>query len=279
MHAKSAHPSSLKKSILYSKALRIKCICSTFEEYRKHFQDLIKRFIEKGYNESTIRKQIERVVHLERSLLLKNSKPKSKDSILFFVTYNSVLPNVKEIINKHLHNLNLDSSFKEIFGTHDSFPQKHKLETTYRNKHNTKQSNISNTYINNNRRSMYPMLHHSIALPSVLKTKTFTSAQTRKTFTIFHQVTCHSNYVMYLLECIMCKMQYFEKSETSFNIRLNYHKKDIKKPNAIEAIKHFNNNEHTFSKHDKFIIIEQLRNMNTTPTKTLKFRLKARENF
>ena len=73
----------------------------------------------------------------------------------------------------------------------------------------------------------------------------------------------------------MCNIQYVGKSET-FNIRLNNHKKDIKKPNVIEACKHFNNNEHTFSKHGKFIIIEQLRNINTTPTETLKFRLKER---
>ena len=55
LHAKSAHPFSLKKSIFYSQALRIKRICSTFEEYRKHSQDLIKKIVEKGYNESTAR--------------------------------------------------------------------------------------------------------------------------------------------------------------------------------------------------------------------------------
>ena len=74
----------------------------------------------------------------------------------------------------------------------------------------------------------------------------------------------------------MCKIQYVEKSETSFNIRLN---KDIKKPNAIEACKYFYNNEHTFSKHGKFIIIEQLRIINTTPTETLRLRLREGENF
>ena len=86
-------------------------------------------------------------------------------------------------------------------------------------------------------------------------------------------------YVIYLLECILCKIQYVGMSETSFNIRLNNHRKDIKKPNATEACKNFNNNEHTFSKHGKFIIIEQLRNINTTPTETLKLRLRERENF
>ena len=95
LHAKLAHPFSLKKSIPYSQA------CSTFEEYRKYSQDLIRSFVEKGYNESFVRKQIERIDHLDKSLLLKNCKPKRKDSIPFSVKYNSVLPNIKEIINKH----------------------------------------------------------------------------------------------------------------------------------------------------------------------------------
>ena len=53
----------------------------------------------------------------------------------------------------------------------------------------------------------------------------------------------------------------------------------MRKPNAKQACKHFSNNEHTFSKHGKFIIIEQLRNINTIPTETLKMRLKEREKI
>ena len=117
LHAKLAHPFLLKKSMPYSQARRIKRTCSIFEEYRKHSQDLIKRFVEKGYDESAVRKQIESVDHLNRSLLFKNCKPKRKDSIPFSVTYNSVLPNIKEIINKHWHILNIDSRFKEIFNS------------------------------------------------------------------------------------------------------------------------------------------------------------------
>ena len=96
--AKLANLFLLKKSIPYILALRIKCICSTFQKYRKHSQGLIKRFVEKDYSESTVRKQIDRVDHLDRSLLLKNCKPNHKDSIPFSVAYNSRLPNIKKII-------------------------------------------------------------------------------------------------------------------------------------------------------------------------------------
>ena len=83
LHAKSAHKFSLKESIPYSQTLRIKRICSTFEEYRKRSQDLIKRFVEKGYNELTVRKQIERVDHLDRSLLLNIVNPSVKKQHYF----------------------------------------------------------------------------------------------------------------------------------------------------------------------------------------------------
>ena len=48
LHVKSAHSFSLKKSIPYSQALRIKRVCSTFVEYKKHSNDLVKRFAEKS---------------------------------------------------------------------------------------------------------------------------------------------------------------------------------------------------------------------------------------
>ena len=75
----------------------------------------------------------------------------------------------------------------------------------------------------------------------------------------------------------MYKIQYVGKSETSFHIRLNNHRKN--KPNVTEACKHFNNNENTFTKQGKFIIIEQLQNKNTIPFKIFKSRLRERENF
>ena len=79
---------------------------------------------------------------VDRSLTLRYCKPKYKETMLFSLTYNPVLPNTKEIINKHWHILSINSTFKEIFTNLYSFPQIRKLKTTYRNKHNNSHTKI-----------------------------------------------------------------------------------------------------------------------------------------
>ena len=95
----------------------------------------------------------------------------------------------------------------------------------------------------------------------VLTTNTFMSQQTKRTFNIFFNLNCKSEYVIYLMECILCKMQDVGKAETAFNLRLNNHRKDTKKPNSILACKHFQEKGHNFNKHAKFIIIDKLVNL------------------
>ena len=108
---------------------------------------------------------------------------------------------------------------------------------------------------------------------------TFKSNQTNKIFKIYHRVNCKSCFVVYLLECYICNIQFVGKSETTFNSRLNNHRKDAKNLNVIPVCKHFNRHDHDFNNHWKIIIIEQLRKSRTTSTETLKQRLKQQENF
>ena len=132
--------------------------------------------------------------------------------------------------------MNIDSSFKEIFNSSQ-------LMIAFRKNTSLKQligiTITITTIIRNNQILLTPTqtatagectpcyTSRSLCCKEVLKIKTFTSTQTREAFTIFHQVTCHSVCVIYLLERIMCKIQYVGKPET-FNIRLNNHRKDIK---------------------------------------------------
>ena len=60
-----------------------------------------------------------------------------------------MLPNIKEIINKHWHILSINSRFKRTFNDLEPMiasVKKHKLKTTYMNKYNKKQIKISQIY-------------------------------------------------------------------------------------------------------------------------------------
>ena len=111
-----------------------------------------------------------------------------------------------------------------------------------------------------------------------LTTNTFMSQQTKRTFNIFFNLNCKSEYVIYLMECILCKMQYVGKAETTFNLRLNNYRKDTKKPKSILACKTFQEQGHNLNKHAKFIIIDNLVNLHGCK-EALREMLVIRENF
>ena len=81
-----------------------------------------------------------------------------------------------------------------------------------------------------------------------------------------------------MLECTKCKIKYVGKAETESNIRLNNHQKDVWKPDAIPAIRHFPGKDHNFNTHARFILTEQIRYVDINTEKS-KERLKQRENF
>ena len=64
-----------------------------------------------------IRNQIEKIDNLERSTLLNKTNALRKNVITFSVTYSSTLPNIKEIINKYWHILNINNTFGNVFET------------------------------------------------------------------------------------------------------------------------------------------------------------------
>ena len=118
----------------------------------------------------------------------------------------------------------------------------------------------------------------TLCCKQVVHTTLFKSNQKNRIFQIYHNLNCKSTYVIYLLECTKCKIQYVGKTETEFNIRLNNHQKDVWKPDAIPASRHFSGKNHNFNTHAKFILIEPLCHIDIDKEKN-KERLKQRENL
>ena len=120
--------------------------------------------------------------------------------------------------------------------------------------------------------------NRTLCCKQVLHTIMFRSNQPNGIFQIYHNLNCKSKYVIYLLECTKCKIQYVGKAGTEFNIGLNNHEKDVWKPDAIPAIRHFSGKSHNFNTHAKLILIEQIRHIDIDTEKNNE-RLKQSENF
>ena len=119
----------------------------------------------------------------------------------------------------------------------------------------------------------------SLCCTEVLNTQTSMSQQTKRTFNIFYKLACNCQYVIYLMECILYKIQYVGKSETPFNLRLNNHRKDVNNSKVIPACNHLKIHVHNFMKHAKFTLIEQLTEISNVSKDTLRLRLKRQEDF
>ena len=117
LNAKSEYPYSLKKSIPYSQALRIRRICPTFQDYHINSRKLIEQFVYKGYKKDVVIQQIQKVDQLDRKQLLHQQKRHDKQCIPLSVTYSRALPNLKVVLTKHWHILQANQSCKNTFST------------------------------------------------------------------------------------------------------------------------------------------------------------------
>ena len=83
----------------------------------------------------------------------------------------------------------------------------------------------------------------------------------------FHTVNCQSTFVINVIGCQICRLQYVGKSETAFNLHLNNHRNHIKRGvNSYELSEHFlhNSRSHDFGKDVTITIIEQIKCSNMT---------------
>ena len=262
------------KSIPYSQALCLKKICAETSELSKNLQVLKESFINRGFKENFVDTELQRLL---TPLLTPKSKEKDQKRIPFITTYNKTLTNLKQIINKHWYLLQIHSNLRTAF-------EQEPLIAYRRNKNlgdligSKKMLDGKVVRKNISKKQLYcrPCLtrRDNICCQQVLKTNTFTSYRTGETFKIFHQLNCKSSHLIYLLQCQISQLQYVSKSETSFNIRLNNHRKDSKHL----ACKHFQNSNHNFQRDAKFTLIEQITKSFTT-TEHLRLLLKKQENF
>ena len=282
LHNTSYHLNTLKNNIPYGQALRLKKICTNNKDYQESLQQMNNAFLKRGYQQEHLTNQFTKAENKSREQLL-TTKPKEKTAgrIAFVTTFNKHLPNIKSAIDKHWDILNINEQVGEAF--------KEKPFIAYRRNRNLKDL-IGQTTINKNnvqrkktneKGKCRPCLTTTANLccRQVLSTSTFKSQQTKRLYTIFHNITCKSSNIIYLLECKKCHIQYVGKTETPFNLRLNNHRRNAYHPNdeTIPACIHFSDNNHDFNRDARFTLIEQIHSTHSTTKR--KHIILQRENF
>ena len=187
-----------------------------------------------------------------------------------------------KIINKHWNVLQINPKLQEKFQNNPfvAFKRNKNLQEI-RGDHTIKNGKAFKAHSKNRKGKSEPCntSNPSLCCKQVIDTSTFRSYQTQQLYTIIHKLNCKSKFIIYLMECASCRVQYDGKAETAFNIRLNNDRKDVNNPKSIPTDLHFKKHGHSFNLHAKFILIEQLSNIHTTDKNILKFRLKRREDF
>ena len=223
--------------------------------------DLLDKFVERGYKAEYIIDQFNKASIQDRNQLLQY-KTKDKNMKIVFVTkYNKNLPSIRKAMETNWELLHINKDIGNYF--------QDKPVIAFKRNDNLKRL-IGQTRISNNKviRKTSSKMGKSSPCRSrqgnkcckqMKNTSTFSNRHTKREFKIFHQLNCKSRHLVYLLECIKCNNKaYVGKCETPGNLRINTHRSDSKKPDSIAVDVHFGLPDHDFEKHAKFTFIEKI---------------------
>ena len=282
LHSKSEHPNSTKKSIAYSQALRFNKICYNRSDLHNNCKRLLNTLTKRGYNKKDTTTQINRAISIPRNELLNKIKTSNTERLPLTVTYNRTLPDLKTIIDKNWHILQIEPKLKEIFTEPPilAFKRDKNLKDIIGDDKvfdNKKILNIKKF----NKGKCQPCFKRSINLccKQLKICSTFQSAFNKISFLIRHNATSKSSCIIYLMECSLCeKSQYVGKSEYSLNLRMNTHRNDVWRTNGPPCDKHFQMPRYNFNVLAKSTITEEAYNKSLSKLKIHSL-LEHREDF
>ena len=282
LHSKSYHPESTKKSIAYSQAARLRRICTNTDDFWLHANKLKQDLMNRGYDQAILSREIDRAANQDRASLLTYKERAASNRIPLIVTYNQNLPDLKGILNNTWEHLQINPAVKEKFVE--------KPVLCYKRNRNLRDE-IGQTKISKNRvvrkksttrGRCAPCMGRSDCLccNHIIATSFFTNQTGESRYEIRHRTNCRTKYAIYLGFCLKCnRKQYVGKVEAQgTNKRVNKHRNDVKRPDAIEVDKHFNQEGHDFNRDFRIIVIEEITKKNLTKEQMRNILLR-REDF
>ena len=250
----SCHPKHCKTGGPYGEFLRIRRNCFKLEDYDKHSEQRVKDYERRGYPTKLLEESRTKARNMDRATLLadKQKEENSKKRVPLVITHNPANPNLKQIIDKHWHLLQLCSK-KDAF--------KEKPIIAYKRTKNmgdllvrakcTKEATTIPTQNPNIKPCKTPW---NCAYCPKKDTQTFKSTITGRCYKR-PPYTCNTRNVVYLITCNLCGKQYVGETYRAFRVRMSEHERYVKNKKLKQATGlHFNTSGHKLG-HMNFEVI------------------------
>ncbi|XP_030842371.1 uncharacterized protein LOC115924431, partial [Strongylocentrotus purpuratus] len=105
LHSSSCHPRHCKTGIAFSRALRLRRICSNDSDFSRHTQILRNNLVARGHSSRQVHRAIARAKIIPRNLALTGKAPDAmaKPMIPLVTTFHPNLPSLRKITNDNHH--------------------------------------------------------------------------------------------------------------------------------------------------------------------------------
>lgn len=230
----SCHPPNTKKSLAYGLGLRIRRICEKEEDYQKHRADLKSQLRKRGYSGAFIENQLQKVDRLDRSELLTQSRDRKRradDRVPLVVTYSNLLPNVHDIVFKHMHVLHQSERMERVFSNPPL--------VAYR-----RDNNLSDTLVHGKTNRL--MNRHSDTCEDgclycgILLRTDIQDTPGQATYQTEVKVNCRLQNVVYAIRCSRCEIAvYVGETERRIQDRMKEHLRDVRLQKEKPIMCHF----------------------------------------
>ena len=239
LHFRSCHPKHVFKAIVFNQALLPTMVCSYPEWRDRYLQNLRTKFIEQEYPEELVDTQFERAKKLNRNELIrkkkvpkKNEKNKFRMKNCLCITLNPGNPPFRKWLKDLTPILHRDPSLRKMIPdipvVYRQPPSVAKIAV--KAKH-WKGSTTDNNQPGGSCRQHLP--NRCVCCNKMEESKEkFTSTRTGREYKIRRTYTCTSRWVIYLVTCTDCNIQYVGQTTQEMRQRHYGHRSDIKSGTA-----------------------------------------------
>ena len=205
---------------------------------------LKQHLLNRQYDEHSVDTQIRKARKVDRKSLLQYKPKQQSDRVPLVTTYNPAFNQIRQIINRHRHILTDDNRLRAVFPT--------PALLSFRRPRNLRDLTVS-AKLRPVENEDPPGSHRCSAkkcsvCPFIKESTKFTSTVTGESFPITSSIHCKTPWVIYLITCSSCNLQYVGKATTQLYTRFTNTKSDIKlNKKKLPIVHHFNSPGHSIN--------------------------------